>query len=148
MKKLGTKRNVTDSLSPLGNYRSKSSFGKAAKKAGEALPKSSPNRKAVISRLYFDNFPNERKKISRPHTEKDINMIVKDFYQLDSISQQLPGKKDFRAIRHVDKSIEKIQKRVMLLTLSEAYIEFKKSHPEAEISKSQFFKLRPVHIEI
>ena len=46
LKKLGTKRNVTDSLSPLGNYRSKSSFGKAVKKAGEALPKSSPNRKA------------------------------------------------------------------------------------------------------
>ena len=146
LKKLEIEKNIRDEVPSLGNYKSKSSFGKAAKKTGESLPKSSPNRKAVIRRLYFENFPCEKKKVQRLGITNDIDEIVKGFYQLDNISQQLPGKKDFRTIRHADRSIEKIQKRVMLLTLSETFNEFKKSFPESQISKSKFYKLKPIHI--
>lgn len=70
---------------------------------------------------------------------------VKKFYDLEMISRHLPGKKDYVTVK-TDGASNQIQKQVMLMTLAEAHLEFKKMFPERSISFSKFAKLRPRNI--
>lgn len=70
---------------------------------------------------------------------------VKKFYGLEMITRKLPGKKDYVTVK-VDGVSNQVQKQVMLMTLTEAHLEFKKIFPERSISFSKFAKLRPNNV--
>lgn len=78
--------------------------------------------------------------------------MVEDFYQNDEISWQAPGRKDRLLIRNVgnDGKIQKthVQLRYMLMSLREAYEEFRKNYSDAKIGVSKFSNLRPDHIRL
>jgi hypothetical protein len=69
--------------------------------------------------------------------------LVNKFYLDDSISRQLPGKKDAVLVRAKDGTKEYIQKRLLLHTLSECYLLFKDDHTDVKIGKTKFSTLKP-----
>lgn len=77
------------------------------------------------------------------HYFRDIPELVNEFYLLESVSRQLPGKKDFIIIKNKNGIKEKLQKRVMLTTIEDAYSEFCSLYPQHIICRSKFFELRP-----
>lgn len=95
----------------------------------------------------------ERKRTERPEDRKKkprklfvgTEDCVKKFYDLEFISRHLPGKKDYVTVK-VDGTSHQIQKQVMLMTLTEAHLEFTKMFPDRPISFSKFAKLRPTNI--
>jgi len=58
--------------------------------------------------------------------------IVKTFYDDDNISRCLPGKKDCKTI-YTQGVKTKVQKRVLLCNLKEAYALFKEKYSELKI---------------
>ena len=78
------------------------------------------------------------KKKGRPLSDETIT-LVKQFYSDDEFSRQLPGKKDCVSIaRNVH-----MQKRLILCSLNELYIEFKKRNPLVKVGISRFCCYRP-----
>ena len=71
-----------------------------------------------------------------------IAKVIKEFYELDSISRIMPGKKDFVSVIVGDQRIHK-QKRLILCNLKELFHEFKNQHPDVSIGFSKFAELRP-----
>lgn len=70
---------------------------------------------------------------------KEVEDVVKLFYEDDEYSRIMPGKKDFVSIgRNIHK-----QKRLLLCNLSELYSAFKVTNPEISIGFSKFCSLRP-----
>ena len=57
----------------------------------------------------------------------------------------MPGRKDCITIK-VNGIKEKVQKKVLLSTVMEAYELFKIDHPEVKVGKSTFANLRPLYI--
>ena len=75
----------------------------------------------------------------------DVCQEVRSFYETDDISSQAPGKNDYIIIRDGQQKT-KVQKRYLLLTIGEAYQEFKLVHPHMKIGKSKFAEMRPSHV--
>lgn len=71
---------------------------------------------------------------------------VKLFYASDEISREMPGIKDCVSVRNKDGTIEKLQKRLILCNLREAYRKFKDSNTSTKIGFSKFTQLRPRNI--
>jgi len=71
--------------------------------------------------------------------------LVKDSFQLDSISQQEPGRKDFVTVK-VNNTQQQIQKRHLFWSLRESYGIFMKENPTVQIGFSKFCSLRPVNV--
>jgi len=70
---------------------------------------------------------------------------MKEFYELDSISRIMPGKKNFVSVRQGDKRVH-VQKRLLLSNLKELYQQFKEKYPIEKIGFSKFAaELRPQH---
>jgi len=130
----------------LGNYKNFSTFSKALIKVRKVLPKCEENQKAVVEHLFYEYHPVLQQRNRPFFPPKDINEEIVNFYNRDDVSQQLPGIRDTRLIRNADGSKQHVQKRVMLLTLTEAYAEFKKMFDEADIGKSTFCALKPLNI--
>ena len=61
------------------------------------------------------------------------------------MSRQMPGRKDVVTVR-IDGQKHKLQKKLMIMNVMEAYKLFKEEHPEIEIGKSKFASLRPVNV--
>ena len=74
---------------------------------------------------------------------KNILEEVKNFYLSDSISKEMPGKKDVISVKAADGVKVHRQKRILLTTLKEVYAQFKLLHPEMKIGLSSFINLRP-----
>ena len=70
--------------------------------------------------------------------------LVQAFYELDEVSQIMPGKKDFVSVRK-DNQRAHVQKRLMLGNLKELYQEFKEKHPTDKIGFLKFADLRTKH---
>lgn len=95
----------------------------------------------------------ERKKLKEAEEKKKkpkkffvgTEDCVEKFYNLEMITRKLPGKKDYVTVK-VDGVSNQLQKQVMLMTLTEAHLEFKKMFPERSISFSKFAKLRPNNV--
>ena len=75
----------------------------------------------------------------------DTISAVLDFYNKDSVSRAMPGKKDCISVKIAGKR-EKVQKRLILCTLREAYFHFKDQNPGIKIGLSKFIELRPKHV--
>lgn len=131
-----------------GSFKSKSSFSKAMMKVSKALPKDSANQKTIVQELFYKHFPDKKPKSSRVVQPKSDNQIVIDFYNKDDVSQQLAGKKDTRVVRGPDGSKTYVQKRVMIMTLTEAFAYFKESNPECKVAKTKFCSLKPFHVDL
>ena len=74
----------------------------------------------------------------------ETNTLVKEFYNNDDTSRQMPGKKDYVSMgRNSDGKPLHVQKRLILGNLREIYNHFKSSYPEIRIGFSKFAELRP-----
>lgn len=71
-------------------------------------------------------------------------VLVKEFYENDEVSRQMPGKKDFVSVIKDGKRVH-IQKHLILSTLRESYELFKERYPNQKIGISKFCELRPKH---
>ena len=75
--------------------------------------------------------------------------LVNEFYQLDCVSRQAPGRKDLVAAKHhVQKCQERhhVQKRQVFCSLREIYAMFVKDNPIVNIGFSKYCSPRPVNV--
>lgn len=77
-------------------------------------------------------------KVLSPETEKKI----KDFYTSDENSRVMPSTKDTVSMK-VNGLKQKVQKRLLLLSLKELYHMFKQENPNVSVGFSTFAKNRP-----
>lgn len=136
-------------------FQSLTALGRAVKKIESVLPKDKQKAQEAL-RSASKNYAEENMIVSAPVPLKkkqkqcfvETTEIVKSFFELESVSRQLPGVKDFITLKDELGNKTKIQKRVMLMTVAEAYEAFKKLNPERKISSSKFHSLRPAHVII
>ena len=84
--------------------------------------------------------PKPGKQLSSESTDKAVK-----FYEDDTVSCQMAGKKDCVSVL-VDGEKKNIQKRRMLTTLKEAYVQFKEENTDVKIGFSKFAQARPKHV--
>ena len=75
----------------------------------------------------------------------DSLKVVEAFYNLDEVSRAMPGKKDCVTVK-VDGVRKKVQKRLILCTLREAFFHFQEKNPSVKIGLAKFVELRPKHV--
>ena len=75
--------------------------------------------------------------------KKTIELVVA-FYESDTSSRMMPGKKDFISVKQAQGRVH-IQKRLILCNLKELYRKFKDEHPSESIGFSKFANLCPKH---
>ena len=75
--------------------------------------------------------------------KETVNLVVA-FYESDSSSRMMPGKKDFVSVKG-EYGRSHIQKRLILSNLKELYRDFKQKNPHVRIGFSKFAELRPKH---
>lgn len=68
--------------------------------------------------------------------------IIQDFYRSDNISRSCPGIKEYTTINENGVK-EKVQRRLVMMNLNEAFEQFKIENPEKKIGFSKFAELRP-----
>lgn len=76
---------------------------------------------------------------------KETIDLVSEFYEHDSNSRQMAGRKDFVSVKQSDGSRKHVQKRLIYCNLSELYQSFMEKYPQSTIGFSTFAKLRPAH---
>ena len=76
---------------------------------------------------------------------KDMEQKVIDFFEDDSISRQMPGKKDCVSVRDKEGNRHTKQKRLVLGSLKEVFQAFKETEDHPNIGFSTFSSLRPKH---
>ena len=70
---------------------------------------------------------------------------VQEFYEKDTVSRQMPGKRD--CVTMIVKGVkERVQKRQILCTIYEAYLHFKEENPTVKIGFSKFAEARQKNI--
>ena len=73
-----------------------------------------------------------------------VRASVIDFYYRPEISRELPGKRDQINIRNMnDGTCERVSKKILEVSLSEAFQMFKQEFPQYEIGQRSFEVLRP-----
>ena len=133
-------------LTPRKVFSSAQALGKAMSRVNRALPKS-PRRKAAVVRKLAGSFGNEANtntSIRKQPTE--IENKVMEFYRSDLVSRQLPGRKDYVTVMSDSGEKEKVQKRILMMTVRETYEVFRKEHGDVSIGKSKFANLRPKNV--
>ena len=96
-------------------FRSPASYGKARRKAEMSLPKSPRKKAAIVKRLASDVLkvgPTIFKPKSKGQND-ETSRVVREYYELDSISRVMPGKADVITIKNPDGTKAKAQKRHM-----------------------------------
>lgn len=81
-------------------------------------------------------------KVHRPRFDQQTLKCVEDFYLDDENSRACPGKRDYVTVNSLGVK-EKKQRRLLLLTINEAYAIFKEKHPHIRIGISKFAEMRP-----
>ena len=76
---------------------------------------------------------------------EDTIEIVQKFYEKDTISRQMPGKRDCVSMVLNGKK-EKVQERQILCTIYEAYLKFKEDFPGLKIGFSKFAEARQKNV--
>ena len=92
------------------------------------------------------HYKTTKKTAPRPSTETVEK--VKDFYNRDNISRQLPYKNLTRKIKDCLGVYHRVPIRVMEVTLKKAYDTFKAEYPEVKISRRAFEIQRPKNIRL
>ena len=81
------------------------------------------------------------KRPSSKLSAETISLII-NFYDRDDV---IPGKKDCISCK-VDGERKKVQKRLLLCTLREAFFHFKDQHQDIKLGLSKFIEHRPKHV--
>lgn len=147
------RKKIIIELNDEGQYNSQSALKKAAAKIVKTLPTSKIKAQEAIKLIAdkldlklvdktLQQMPSKTKSFSKSC------QTITAFYEFPQISRQLPGKKDYATIRNVKEGKQRVQKRLMLMTVDEAYHEFIKMYPDLKVSSSKFHYLRPKHIDI
>ena len=76
---------------------------------------------------------------------EEVVMKVKQFYESDDVSRQMPGKKDSVSML-VDGKKQQVQKRLILVTQYEAFLLFKEKYQEVKLGFSKFAEARPKNV--
>lgn len=129
-------------------YKTPQAPGKAIGTVRKLLPQSPRKRKAVVFKVaHSSGLSVGKNKCTKGNRglPKETVKLVKDFFQLDSISRQEPGRKDFVTVK-VNNTKQQIQKRHLFWSLRESYGIFMKENPTVQIGFSKFCSLRPVNI--
>ena len=122
------------------------SLGKAMKRLKRVLPKSSSKRQCVVRTLAesMTIVEKEKVRVQAGFSQETVDK-VKDFYQREDVSLFIPRKQDVLKIR--DKNCKrKEQKRILTMTINEAYEVFMSEQTEKIIDKSEFAELRPPEV--
>jgi len=132
-------------------YSSASAKSKAMKKAEKGLPKDVKKKNEIISSLAVRHnvctIVAEPIPVLKPRKGyKESKDIAIEFYSLDLVSKQLPGIKDFVSVKNDDGVSEKIQKRVLMMSLKDAHMLYSNMFSNHPLCFSQFCKLRPVNV--
>ena len=138
-----------------GVYKTKAALSMARTKVAKLLPTDFRRAKEVIDSLKrivdktlgMEQVDDIEDDISKPVklTTAVKNKITNFFYRED-VSITFPGKKDYVMVRDGDGKRTKMVKHVLVLTLREAYNEFKKEEPEIDISLDCFSKQCPPNV--
>lgn len=145
---------------PSSAYKNSSALGKALSKANKSLPKESPKKVTVLAKIVQNLTPRrkidlisqcsvrksnqERKRRADAIPEKTVSNILA-FFKRDDVSRMLPGIKDSILIRNGEFK-ERKQKRVLEMSLNEAYSLYCASYPMQSIGITKFRMLRPKHV--
>ena len=131
-------------------YKTPQALGTSVSRVKQVLPNSPRKRRAVISKLaksvdgISSNSPNPHRNGNKQLRKSSVK-CVQDFFHLDSISRQAPGRNDYVSVRSEGKKMT-LQKRHIMWSLMEVYQLFLKEHPEIKIPLSKFCSLRPVNV--
>ena len=131
-------------------YQTPQALGKAVHKIKKHLPYSPRKRKAVVLKLAdTSGFCVVKKKCTLKGNKglpSETVKLMKDFFLLDSVSRQAPGRRDFVTVKQDNDKCQHIQKRHLLWSLNETYAIFVKENPSVQIGFSKFCSLRPVNV--
>jgi len=118
------------------------SFGKAKRRAENALPISPRKRVAVVRKLPHNDLQSSSISSAR---NAELETAVTQYYLSDSISRVMPAKSDFVTVRDKDghKHKVKLQKKRLVRTVGECYQMFRMDHLECTVGLSKFAHLRP-----
>ena len=104
----------------------------------EVGQKKAKKAKELQKKNGFHSFPS--KQVGKSLSSDTVN-TVRDFYNTDNISRLLPGKKDCVSMK-VNGEKQRVQKRLILCSLKEAYIFFKDKYQDnMKIGFSKFCEL-------
>ena len=131
-------------------YTTPQALLKAVGKVKPHLPKSLRKRKAVIKKLASSSgiAIAKRNKVSNGGNQKLSPEVVKkyqSYYNVDSISRQTAGRKEFVISREGGKK-KHLQKCHLLYSLKEVHALFLKENPSIKIGLSKFCSLQPVNV--
>ena len=123
-------------------YSTPQALGKAVGKVKHHLSKSPRKREAVITKLASSSGIQiaKRKTVANGGNLKlspEVGKKVDSFYNLDSISRQTAGRKEFVITREGGKK-QHLQKRHLLYSLKEVHALFLKENPSIKIGLSTF----------
>ena len=85
------------------------------------------------------------KRLGNSLPQETVDKVI-NFYNSDGISRTMPGKSDFISFRNDKGEKVQAQKRLLLLTCSEAHEKFQDENGDIEISISKFYELRPPNV--
>ena len=115
-------------------YASRQTFGKAMKQVVCSLPTSPHKKRAVLLELAIREaiiIPKKKVNVSFSALSMETRHLVENFYRRDDILRQLPGIKDVISVKNVATGNNtKIQKRLLMLNLREAWTIYTEDHPE------------------
>lgn len=138
--------------SPIGTFRTKQSFGKALARSRKVLPRRPCKKKMIVRKLAMEIIPEinnslKGKKINQHSLRTTTEEKVIQFYNSDAISRQAPGKRDMKSVKEASSGKRiLLPKRHMLMTVGEAFAQFKRENKNILIEKSKFYSLRPEHV--
>lgn len=133
------------------SYKSCRTLGKAVAKVKRNLPTSPTKAEAVVKKIAAEfqiAVPSEIVSANAMPWKltTELKQQISDFYNRDDISRQMPGMKDVKSFKSNVGTKEKMQKRTMIMSISEAYEIFKTLYAETSICMSLFYKERPAYI--
>ena len=132
-------------------YKSRQALGKAKRRALDALPKSPRKKRKVIEEIASQVLNIKLPSPPSQDTERPAHNAITDDVKKEVIafyhdqSYTMPGKADVVTVR-TNEGKEKRQKKLLVMTLSEMYENFKSEHPHITIGKSKFAELRPQEV--
>jgi hypothetical protein len=146
MRKSRLLKTLTPPGSPTHVYGSVQSLGKAMSKVTAALPKS-PRRKVAVVKVLARRIglPLKRNETPKVISPPLLARTIGEFYESDIISRQLPGRKDYITVVKNGRK-ERVQKKILMTTVMEAFQQFKLMNPDVKIGKSKFANLRPKNV--
>ena len=83
----------------------------------------------------FGSYPPSRKFVTLSETDFSL---VKNVYLSDDIIRLMPGQKYCVSVKQTDGKSVKIQKRLILCNLKEAYVHFKTLYPHMKLRFTKF----------